>query len=75
MIKNTGDGILALFHDAAAAVEFALALRSDTVHARRENASRSARGTGEHRGRGRIRPAREPHSQGNELQERKQRRG
>ena len=33
LIKNTGDGILALFHDATAAVSFALSLHSDTGHA------------------------------------------
>jgi class 3 adenylate cyclase len=33
VIKNTGDGILALFHDATAAVGFALALHGDTGHA------------------------------------------
>jgi class 3 adenylate cyclase len=33
LIKNTGDGILALFHDATKAVGFALALHHDTGHA------------------------------------------
>ena len=33
LIKNTGDGILALFHDATAAVDFALSLHGDTGHA------------------------------------------
>jgi class 3 adenylate cyclase len=33
LIKNTGDGILALFHDATRAVGFALALHHDTGHA------------------------------------------
>lgn len=33
LIKNTGDGILALFHDATAAVGFALSLYGDTGHA------------------------------------------
>jgi class 3 adenylate cyclase len=33
LIKNTGDGILAFFHDATAAVGFALSLYGDTGHA------------------------------------------
>jgi class 3 adenylate cyclase len=33
LIKNTGDGILALFHDATAAVEFAVILHDETGHA------------------------------------------
>jgi class 3 adenylate cyclase len=33
LIKNTGDGILALFHDATAAVGFAITLHDDTGHA------------------------------------------
>ena len=33
LIKNLGDGILALFHDATAAVGFAIALHHDTGHA------------------------------------------
>src|SRR5260370_34611246 len=33
LIKNTGDGILALFHHATAAVGFAVTLHDDTSHA------------------------------------------
>jgi class 3 adenylate cyclase len=33
LIKNTGDGILALFHNASAAVEFAVDLHDETGHA------------------------------------------
>ncbi len=33
LIKNTGDGILALFHEATAALGFAIALHNDTGHA------------------------------------------
>jgi class 3 adenylate cyclase len=33
LIKNTGDGILALFHHATAAVDFVLSLHDDTGHA------------------------------------------
>jgi class 3 adenylate cyclase len=33
LIKNTGDGILALFHDATAALSFAVTLHDDTGHA------------------------------------------